>query len=269
MSDEGCPVIAGSVVIVGAGPGDPELITRRGWHAIGDADVVLHDALLDLEGFREAAPHARWVHVGKRAGSASTGQYFINRILVNLARRGYRVVRLKGGDPSIFGRLTEELDACRDAGIDVSIVPGVTAASASAAELGVSLTQRGRSRSVVFLTPRVGRGEAAEQSSWVRAALSADTVVLYMARDDIQRIAALLMHHGRSPQTPVALVANASRDSVTRFTDLASAANCMPAMGDGPVTIVMGEVAAAPAAAAQLTGFSQFRSIPQALQGTS
>jgi uroporphyrin-III C-methyltransferase len=260
---------AGSVVIVGAGPGDPELITRKGWHAIGSADVVLHDALLDLDGFREAAPQARWIHVGKRAGSASTEQNFINRMLVNLARRGHRVVRLKGGDPAIFGRLTEELDACNEAGIDVSIIPGVTAASASAADLGLSLTQRGRSRSVVFLTPRIGRGEVAGQASWVRAALAADTVVLYMARDDIRHIAATLIQHGRSPQTPVALVANASRDSVARFTDLAGAADCIVALGNGPVTIVMGEIASAGGTSFLQSRFEEHTSMTQPLQGRS
>lgn len=258
---------AGQVVIVGAGPGDPELITRKGWSAIGSADVVLHDALLDLDGFREAAPRARWIHVGKRAGSASTSQHFINRMLVNLARRGYRVVRLKGGDPSIFGRLTEELDACKDAGIEVSIIPGVTAASASAAELGLSLTQRGVSRSVVFLTPRIGRGE--RTASWVRAALAADTVVLYMARDDIQRVATTLIQHGRSPQTPVALIANASRDSLTRFSDLAEAADCIPAMGDGPVTIVIGEIATAHSASLRRAVPARFRSMAQPSLGKS
>jgi len=261
--------IAGSVVIMGAGPGDPELITRRGWRVLGEADVVLHDALLDLSGFREAAPQAEWINVGKRAGSASTDQHFINRMMVNLARRGHRVVRLKGGDPSIFGRLTEELDACHDAGIEVSIIPGVTAASASAADLGLSLTQRGKSRSVVFLTPRVGRGEAAADASWVAAALVADTAVLYMARDDFTQIAATLIQQGRSPRTPVALLANASRDATACFTDLADAAEHMPDMGDGPVTVVMGEIARARGASSDPARSDPFTLIAQSLQGTS
>lgn len=251
MSANATRLTSGIVTVVGAGPGDPELMTRKGWKALESADVILHDALIDLDGFREAAPCACWIPVGKRAGVTSTAQQFINRMLVNVARRGYHVVRLKGGDPAIFGRLTEELDACRDAGLEVRIVPGVTAASASAADLGISLTRRGVARSVVFVTPRVARGEHACDDSWLAAALAADTVVFYMARDDIQRISRMLIQSGRLPQTPVALLANASRDPHGTFTCLGDLAHEMPSTGSGPVTIILGEAARSPESGAR------------------
>lgn len=230
-----------AVVFVGAGPGDPELVTRRGWRLIGQADIVLYDALLDVEGFRQAAPLAPWINVGKRMGQVSTAQSFITKSLVNLARRGYRVIRLKGGDPAIFGRLTEEIDACRAADIDVEIVPGVTAASASAAELGISLTQREVSRSVTFLTPRTSNGGALS-ANWVASALSSDTTVLYMAGAELPNIAQTLISMGKNPQTPVALVESASRDAQKVVMTLGHCLNEAWITHGGPVTLVIGEV---------------------------
>lgn len=230
-----------AVAFVGAGPGDPELVTRKGWRLIGQADVVLYDALLDVDGFRQAAPLARWIHVGKRAGRVSTTQPFITKSIVHLARRGYRVIRLKGGDPGIFGRLTEEIEACRAADIDVEIVPGVTAASASAAELGISLTQREVSRSVTFLTPRTSKSGGLSES-WVPSALSSDTVVLYMASAELPKIAQILMSHGRHPQTPVALVESASCDGRKMVTTLGQCAHRAWINDGGPVTAIIGDV---------------------------
>lgn len=230
-----------AVAFVGAGPGDPELVTRKGWRLIGQADIVLYDALLDIRGFRQAAPLARWINVGKRLGQVSTTQSFITKSLVNLAWRGYRVIRLKGGDPAIFGRLTEEIDACRAADIDVEIVPGVTAASASAAELGISLTQREVSRSVTFLTPRTSKsGDLSE--NWVPGALSSDTVVLYMASTELPKIAQTLLARGRHPQTPVALVESASCDARKMVTTLEHCLHGVWITNGGPVTVVIGDV---------------------------
>jgi uroporphyrin-III C-methyltransferase len=230
-----------AVAFVGAGPGDPELVTRKGWRLIGQADIVLYDALLDVEGFRQAAPLARWINVGKRLGRVSTAQSFITRSLVNLARRGYRVIRLKGGDPAIFGRLTEEIDACRAANIDVEIVPGVTAASGCAAELGISLTQREVSRSVTFLTPRTSH-DGALSADWVASALASDTTVLYMAGAELPTIARTLISKGKDPRTPVALVESASRNARKTVMTLGQCVDETWTASGGPVTVLLGEV---------------------------
>ena len=230
-----------AVAFVGAGPGDPDLVTRKGWRLIGQADIVLYDALLDVEGFRQAAPLARWINVGKRLGRVSTAQSFITKSLVNLARRGYRVIRLKGGDPAIFGRLTEEIDACRAADIDVEIVPGVTAASASAAELGISLTQREVSRSVTFLTPRTSNGGALS-ADWVASALASDTAVLCMAGAELPNIAQTLISSGKDPRAAVALVESASQNARKVVMTLGQCQNEAWITQDGPVTVIIGDV---------------------------
>jgi uroporphyrin-III C-methyltransferase len=166
------------VYLVGAGPGAPDLLTLRAARLLEAADVVLHDALVHPDTLA-LARRARLVNVGKRSGRVCTDQRFIDRALVESARRHDVVVRLKGGDPMIFGRAQEELDALDSAGIEAEVVPGVTAALAAAAALRVSLTRRGLARTVAFVTPRVGRGETA--SEWLPAALGADSVALYMA----------------------------------------------------------------------------------------
>lgn len=249
------------VAFVGAGPGDPELVTRKGWRLIGQADVVLYDALLDIEGFRQAAPAARWINVGKRLGRVSTAQSFISKTLVNLSFQGNRVVRLKGGDPAIFGRLTEEIEACRSAGIGVEIIPGVTAASASAAELQISLTQRSVSRSVTFLTPRMSKSGSLS-SQWVPAAMASDTVVLYMAGAELPRIARALLDNGRHPQTRVAIVESASQSVRKMVATLQYFSDSRPITVDGPVTVVIGEVVNSAVEAAPLP--SQHQTIPKA-----
>lgn len=230
-----------AVTLVGAGPGDPELMTRKGWRMLGQADIVLHDALLDAEGMKEAAPHARWIAVGKRGGKVSVEQAFIGRLLVSYARQGLKVVRLKGGDPSIFGRMSEEIEACQEAGIAVEIVPGVTTASAAAAHLQSSLTLRGISRSVVFVTPRVGRNEREQDSEWLRASLAASTVVLYMASAMAREIGTRLIHGGKSPQTPVCVLENVSLKGQSLALTLRELSlQGLPAMA-GPVVLMVGE----------------------------
>jgi len=230
------------VMIVGAGPGDPELVTRAGWKALQQAEVILYDALLDVDGFHEANPGAQWIAVGKRAGVASTEQAFIGRLLVNLALQGKKVVRLKGGDPSIFGRLREELDALHSAGIGVRIIPGVTAASSTAASLQISLTERQLARSVSFLTPaHAANGKA--NDAWVDTVLNSDTSVLYMASRQRQQIAQTLISKGMSTNTPVALVENACGNGVRQVMDLGMMATIDPEQFDGPVCLIIGEVA--------------------------
>ncbi|HEX6363710.1 MAG TPA: uroporphyrinogen-III C-methyltransferase, partial [Albitalea sp.] len=163
----------GKVIIVGAGPGAADLITLRGARALRDADVVLSDALAD-PALRELAPRARWIDVGKRGFADSTGQTRINALLVRHAREVDVVVRLKGGDPSVFGRLEEELLALAEAGIACEVVPGVTAATAAAAETQRPLTRRGSGRSVSLATAMTRTGA-------LQGSRTADTEVFYMA----------------------------------------------------------------------------------------
>ncbi len=167
----------GKVYLVGAGPGAPDLLTLRAAKILERAELVFHDALVHPQTLALAA-RARKILVGKRSGRHSTAQSFINKRLVDAARKHAVVVRLKGGDPMLFGRAQEEIDALRKAGIDFEVVPGVTAATAASAELGVSLTRRGLARHVVFVTPRAGRGE--RENDWAASVLAADTAVIYM-----------------------------------------------------------------------------------------
>ncbi len=162
---------SGKVYLVGAGPGAPDLLTLRAAEILKRAEVVFHDALVHPRTL-ELAARARKFAVGKRSGRHSTAQKFINKRLVDAARGHKIVVRLKGGDPTLFGRVQEEIDALRAAGIDFEIVPGVTAATAASAELGVSLTRRGFARHVVFVTPRAANGE--RENDWVASVLAAE-----------------------------------------------------------------------------------------------
>ena len=230
----------GKVYLVGAGPGAPDLLTLRAARLLEEADVVLHDALVHPATLA-LARRARVIDVGKRYGKVSTEQRFINRALIEAARTHAVVVRLKGGDPMIFGRAQEEIDALAEAGIDFEVVPGVTAALAAAATLGVSLTRRGIARTVTFLTPRVGKDETA--SEWLPAALGADSLILYMAAGASQEIATSLIDAGKAAATPVALVESATLPGERRmFTTLgALRAQALPRAA-GPVVMCVGEV---------------------------
>jgi uroporphyrin-III C-methyltransferase len=230
----------GKVYLVGAGPGAPDLLTLRAARLLETADLVLHDALVHPETLA-LARRARRVAVGKRHGRVSTDQRFIDRLLVEAARHHDVVVRLKGGDPMLFGRAQEELAALEAAGIEVEVVPGVTAALAAAATLRVSLTRRGLSRSVAFLTPRVGQGEG--RSEWLAAALASDSIALYMAAGQSDAIAAALIAGGKAAATPVALVENASLpDERTSFATLAELAATPARSAEGPVLMLAGDV---------------------------
>jgi uroporphyrin-III C-methyltransferase len=230
----------GKVYLVGAGPGAPDLLTLRAARLLEAADVVLHDALVH-PGTLALAKDARFIDVGKRYGKVSTEQRFIHRALIEAARTHDVVVRLKGGDPMLFGRAQEELDALAAAGIETEVVPGVTAALAAAAVLKVSLTRRGIARTVAFLTPRVGKEETA--SEWVPAAVAADSVVLYMAAGASQSIAQELIAGGKPGGTPVALVESATLPEEKRLhTTLAALAAEPLARAEGPVVMAVGEV---------------------------
>jgi uroporphyrin-III C-methyltransferase len=240
----------GKVYLVGAGPGAPDLLTLRAARLLEAADIVLHDALVHPDTLA-LAKRARFIDVGKRYGKVSTEQRFINRALIEAARTHATVVRLKGGDPMIFGRAQEELDALTEAGIDHEVVPGVTAALAAASALGVSLTRRGIARTVAFLTPRVGRGETPSQ--WLPAALAADSAVLYMAAGASREIAGALLEAGKSAATPVALVESATLPQEKRlFTTLGELASLELPRAAGPVVVCIGEVFREPATLEQI-----------------
>jgi len=190
----------GKVYLIGAGPGAADLITVRGARLLGTAEVVLHDALVE-SAMLEYAPHARKIAVGKRCGQRSTAQQFINKQIVDAARSHEVVVRLKGGDPMLFGRADEEMRALEEAGIDYEVVPGITAALAAAASVKRSLTLRGVSRSVALATK-----SRAPDTEAIREAVNADSLVFYMGRDSAPEIAQQLIDAGRAGTTPVAIV---------------------------------------------------------------
>ncbi|MFM0286070.1 uroporphyrinogen-III C-methyltransferase [Paraburkholderia megapolitana] len=191
----------GKVYLIGAGPGAADLITVRGARLMGIADVVLHDALVEPAMLDHAPPHARRIAVGKRCGQRSTAQHFINKQIVDAALEHDVVVRLKGGDPMLFGRADEEMRALEAAGIEYEVVPGITAALAGAATLQRSLTLRGVSRSVALATH-----SRAPDSAAIREHVNADSLVFYMGRDSAPEIAQELIDAGRPAATPVAIV---------------------------------------------------------------
>jgi uroporphyrin-III C-methyltransferase len=237
----------GTVYLVGAGPGAADLLTLRAARLLREADIVFHDALVNPEVLAIAARAAK-VAVGKRCGRHSTAQRFINKRLVDAARKHGVVVRLKGGDPMIFGRAQEEIDALRAAGVRFEVVPGVTAALAAAAELGTSLTRRGVSRNVVFATPRVGEGHT--PSDWVAPLAHADTAVIYMGAGEAEALAAALLAQGRPASLPVVAVENASLPgSRTIATSLGGLSALAAEAFTGPVILLLGEIFAAGAEA--------------------
>lgn len=234
----------GTVWLVGGGPGDPELLTRKAERLIATATVVFYDALIGRGVLELASGTARLVHVGKRSGRHSKDQKTIDALIVEAALAGERVVRLKGGDPAIFGRASEELDACRGAGVPVRICPGVTAASAAAASLGASLTLRGLARKLVLVTAHARAGEALDLD-WQALANPQATVAVYMGKAAAGEVSVRLIAAGLPAKTPVALVENASLPSERQFRtrlDLLPLA-AKSALGDGPALLLIGEAA--------------------------
>jgi len=232
--------LSATVFLVGAGPGAPDLLTLRAARLLEQADIVFHDALVHPDTLSLAAK-AQKIAVGKRCGKHSTAQKFINKRLIDAARKHKIVVRLKGGDPMLFGRAQEEIDALSAAGIAFEVVPGITAALAASAQIGVSLTRRGLSRNVAFVTPRVGETEHA--SDWVAGALAADSVAIYMGAGQADAISTALMARGRAPGTPIALVESVSlENAASRYGTLAELPALAAETGKGPVVILLGEV---------------------------
>lgn len=202
-------ITPGTVWLVGAGPGDPDLLTRKAERLIGAADIVFYDALVGPGVLDMIPTTAKRVSVGKRSGRHSKPQECINDLLVAAAQTGKRVVRLKGGDPAIFGRLTEEMEALADAGIACFICPGITAASAAAASARLSLSLRGVARRVQFVTAHARKGESLVLD-WAGLADPVTTTAFYMGRSTAREISAKLISKGLPGATPVLVACDVS-----------------------------------------------------------
>ena len=235
----------GRVRLVGAGPGAADLLTVRALRAIEGAQALLYDALISDEVLALAPAHCLKIQTGKRAGRTSMAQSTINRLMLRLARRGLTVVRLKGGDPSIFGRVGEERAFLQSHGVEVDVVPGVTAACAAAAQFGFPLTHRGEARRLLISTATVASGAMLEEG-WLAAADRQTTLALYMGRDQAGAVAQQLIGHGRPASTPAVAVENAgspeARAIATTLENLAG--DLLAAQPSGPVVLLIGDVAA-------------------------
>lgn len=245
------PFYPGEVWLVGAGPGDPDLLTRGAERLLTSADVVFHDALVGPGVLALIPAHVRRVSVGKRSGRHSRGQADINAMLVTAAANGDRVVRLKGGDPSIFGRATEELASIAAHGIAVHICPGVTTACAAAASAGVSLTLRGLARQLTFVTAHARAGDALDLD-WTTLAARDQSLAIYMGRQAAAEIARALIAAGRGASTAAIVAVNVSLPNETiirtRLDALAFAVKAVS--GDAPTMLLVGEAFADPVGAA-------------------
>jgi uroporphyrin-III C-methyltransferase len=234
---------SGEVWLVGAGPGDPELLTVKALKLLQLADVVVHDRLTPPQILDLAGPTARLIDVGKRKSRHTLPQDDINDLLAALAREGLMVVRLKGGDPFVFGRGGEELQACRKAGIVCHVVPGVSSGIAAGALAGAPLTHRGLAQAITFVTGHAASGGEPDLD-WAALAKGNQTLVVYMGLTTAGVIAARLIGAGRQPSTPALIVERASlsdeRRILTTLADLGRAAEGL----DGPAILIVGEVAA-------------------------
>jgi uroporphyrin-III C-methyltransferase len=243
LRGEGPERPAGEVWLVGAGPGDPELLTLKALKALQAADVVVHDGLVSDAILDLAPASARRLSVAKRKSRHSYAQDEINRMLVAFALDGQTVVRLKGGDPFIFGRGGEELEACRAAGVACHVVPGVTAALAAGASAGAPLTHRGAAQAVTFVTGHAAAGGEPDLD-WESLARANQTVVIYMGVSTAAAIAARLTGAGRAGSTPALVVEDASLPTERRIvTTLAGLANAASAVS-GPALLIVGEAMA-------------------------
>jgi len=232
-------VEAGKVFLVGAGPGDPELLTLKAAKVLRSADVVLHDELVSAEILRLIPSRAQIINVGKRCGKKSTPQDHINRLLLEHALLGLQVVRLKGGDPFIFGRGGEELEALRQAGIDVEVVPGITAALGAAASTQVPLTHREVSSALILVTGSSKRSD--HIANWPDRLPSNATVVVYMPGHDLAALQSRLLASGVSRETPCAIISGATGEA--ELVHIATVAHLHTAPHlHAPKLLVVGEV---------------------------
>ena len=238
------PVRSGHVSLVGAGPGAADLLTLRAQRALQEADVIVYDRLVPEAVVAQGRREARRVYVGKAKGAEETSQAEINALIVREATAGNRVVRLKSGDPLIYGRAGEEMAALRAAGISFDVVPGITAAFAAAAETEIPLTLRDQSSALVFATGHDADGETLP--NWAGLALSGATIAVYMGRTVAAKVATRLIEAGLSASTPVAVIENASRPDHRAYAGRLSDLAAIAAIDDiaGPVLILVGEVVA-------------------------
>ena len=225
------------VTLIGAGPGDPELLTLKAARALGAADVVLVDALVSRGCLAHVRSTAKIIEVGKRGGCRSTSQAFIEKLLVLYARQGKNVVRLKGGDPFVFGRGGEEAWALRSQGIEVEFIPGITAGTAVPAAIGIPVTHRKLARGVTFVT---GHTQDGTEPDWQALARSRTTLVIYMGLGSLERILSSLKAAGMNPATPACIIENGTlpnqRQRVATLGTLSAAGFASPAL------IVIGDV---------------------------
>jgi uroporphyrin-III C-methyltransferase/precorrin-2 dehydrogenase/sirohydrochlorin ferrochelatase len=244
VAGQGAAVDNGSVTLVGAGPGDPELLTLRAVSALQSADVILFDDLVSRDVLDFARREARKMLVGKTGFGPSCKQEDINALLVNLARQGKRVVRLKGGDPLIFGRADEEIAACKAANIAVDIVPGITAAQGAAARLGLPLTGRGQARRLQYITGHAKSGKLPDDIDWRSLADAATTTAIYMPVKTLAALVARAVSEGLDPATPAIAIASATRPNQTTLSGRIGDLPMQIESGvlSGPVLVLLGRV---------------------------
>ena len=231
--------MSGKVYLVGAGPGDPELLTMKAVRLLQASDVVLHDELIGPEVLQFVSPNARVRSVGKRSGRASITQSEINVLLVNYALLDLQVVRLKGGDPLIFGRAGEESEALRKAGIDFEIVPGVTSALGGAASVQIPLTHRGASSALIFLTGHQAKSE--RPTDWPQNIPASATVVVYMPGYDYESTSQHLLVAGVKSSTPCAIISGATTEHQEVYRTTVDELPRSPRLAP-PTILVVGEV---------------------------
>ncbi len=246
MTENSSEPSVGTVYLVGAGPGDPELITVRGLRLLQQAHVVIYDRLVPPQLLRQTLPQAELIYAGKSPGHHVLSQVQINALLIDRAHKGNQVVRLKGGDPSVFGRAGEEMAAMRQAEVPYVIVPGVTAAVAGAAGAGLSLTKRGVSSVVVLATgTEAEEGEALGSGTmWNALGGLGGTLVFYMAVKQLANITNALIHAGRRPEEPALVIqeAHTARERIVVGTLADIAAKSRAAAIQPPALLICGEI---------------------------
>jgi uroporphyrin-III C-methyltransferase len=236
-----------TVYLVGAGPGDPDLLTLKAHRLIRSADVLLHDDLVSAEIVALAAPHARVVNVGKRCGEKKITQPEINTLMIDAARRGLEVVRLKSGDPTIFGRLAEEIDALESAEVHYEVVPGVTAGIAAAASLGASLTDRRSSSRIIVISGHQAHNQNASstlpENDWHGLAREDATFVIYMPGRNLRRLQRDLLVAGFAPDFPAVIVSRASTPNQREWPTTLADLHAAPPM-EAPSILLLGRTLA-------------------------